>query len=505
MKTLYQIFILALLTLSSCTSTLYTGAEYDDLYYLPSDIPIAKGKSSVNEQIAEGNLKGNDYYNNIYAADTLVSEQYSDAVDYNTQDNNNNFNNNQGYEYFNDNSYTGRLRMFYGNYFNPYWREPYYSDYGYGGFPYSYGFGNSFYGNNPYYGYGGGFYNDYYGGYYPGYYGGGYYGGGYGGGYYGGGYYGGGYYGGGYYGGYNSFYSPFYGYSGNYLHNGGENSVPYGRNERPSSMSSRWNTNVGGIGSSRRDQNLSGSNSSVNGRSSVTQSPASDQRRSTSSGLNSQQSVNQTTRRSGQDQTKPEYIRSNTASPRTSTNTRPEYNSANRSYTPSYNNPRMSTRPSYNNSRVSEGVNSGVDRNSSSPNNSRVYNNAGSVRTPSNQGSYQNSYNNVRSNSSGNAMQRRSESSSGYSAPANQSRSNSNRSSESYSVPSRSSMERSGTSSGSNSGSSSSGNSSRSSSSYSGGSESRGSYSSGSSSSGSSSSGSSSSGGGGGGSSSGRR
>lgn len=494
MKTLYQILTLALLTLSSCSSTLYRGAEYDDLYYLPSDKPIAQDKSSVNQQITEGNLKGNDYYNNIYAADTLVSDQYSDAVDYDAQVNNNDYNNNQGYEYFNDNSYTGRLRMFYGNYFNPYWREPYYSDYGYGGYPYSYGFGNSFYGNNPYYGYGGGFYNDYYGGYYPGYYGGGYYGGGYG-----GGFYGGGFYGGGYYGGYNSFYSPYYGYPGNYFHNGGENSVPSGRRERSSTLSSRMNNNVSPTSTSRRDSYVSGGSSSVAGRTSGNQTLSGDQRRAVSSNGNSQQSVNQTTRRSGQDQTKTEYIRSNTASPRASANTRPDYNSTNRSYTPSYNNPRMSTRPSYNNSRVSEGVNSGVNRNSSSPNNSRVYNNAGSVRTPSNQGSYQNSYNNVRSNSSGNGVQRRSESPSGYSAPANQSRSNSNRSSESYSVPSRSSVERSGTSSGS------SGNSSRSSSTYSGGSESRGSYSSGSSSSGSSSSGSSSSGSRSGGSSSGRR
>src|SRR5450759_1047751 len=112
MKTLYQIFILALLTLSSCTSTLYRGAESDDLYYLPSDKPIAKDKSSVNEQIAEGNLKGNDYYNNIYAADTLVSEQYSDAVDYDTQVNNNDFNNNngQGYDYYDQYPYSNRLR-----------------------------------------------------------------------------------------------------------------------------------------------------------------------------------------------------------------------------------------------------------------------------------------------------------------------------------------------------------------------------------------------------------
>ena len=172
MKTLTQIFILALFILSSCTSALYTGAEYDDLYYLPSDKPAVKDKAPLNEQIAQGNLKGNDYYDNVYAADTLVSDQYSDAVDYNAMVNNNYNSNNQGYEYFNDPSYSGRLRMFYGNYFNPYWRDPYMDyglGYGFGGYPYS-GYGNSYY--DPYYGYGG-MYGDYYGGYYPGYYGGG--------------------------------------------------------------------------------------------------------------------------------------------------------------------------------------------------------------------------------------------------------------------------------------------------------------------------------------------
>jgi hypothetical protein len=37
MKALNYISILALLALMSCTSSLYTGVEYDDLYYLPSE------------------------------------------------------------------------------------------------------------------------------------------------------------------------------------------------------------------------------------------------------------------------------------------------------------------------------------------------------------------------------------------------------------------------------------------------------------------------------------
>ena len=143
MKTISQILVLALLTLGSCTSSLYTGAEYDDLYYLPSDKPVAKNNPSANEQLPGGNLKGKDYYDNIYAADTLVSDEYSNAVDYNAPVNNNDFSNNngQGYDYYDQYPYSNRLRMFYGNYFDPYWRDPFYFDYGYPSFGYGFGYG----------------------------------------------------------------------------------------------------------------------------------------------------------------------------------------------------------------------------------------------------------------------------------------------------------------------------------------------------------------------------
>ena len=172
MKALSQILVLVLLTLGSCTSRLYTGAEYDDLYFLSSDKPVVTAKQSVNEQIVEGTLKADNYYDNIYAADTLVSDQYSDAVDYNDANVYNNKNYGGGYDYYDNYPYSGRLRRFYGNYFDPYWRDPFYSDwgypsfgygFGYGGFPYSYNY------YNPYYGYGG-LYGDYYGGGYGCYY-----------------------------------------------------------------------------------------------------------------------------------------------------------------------------------------------------------------------------------------------------------------------------------------------------------------------------------------------
>ncbi len=72
MKALYYIFGGALLTLASCSSGLYVGSEYDDLYYLPSDQPVTRVQTRVNRPVAEGNLRSGDYYDNIYAADTLV-------------------------------------------------------------------------------------------------------------------------------------------------------------------------------------------------------------------------------------------------------------------------------------------------------------------------------------------------------------------------------------------------------------------------------------------------
>ncbi len=471
MKTLSQILILFLFALSSCTSSLYTGGEYDDLYYLPSDQPVAKNRPVVNQQI-QGNSNDKGYYDNIYAADTLVSKDYAGAVDLNNQvgDTNNYDNSQQGYEYYDQYPYSNRLRMFYGNYFDPYWQDPFYMNYGMGlglgyGFGLGYGGYGYGYGGYPYYGYGmgygyGGYYGDYYGGY-PGYYG---------------------YYGPGYYGG---LYGGYYGHS--YLRE--KNNVPYGRQPRPSNMSPRWNSNVGGIGSTRRDSYISsGSASRVGGRTAGAQTAGTVQRSTTSSASGTTRSAQV------QNQTKTPYNRTtNSSVQRSAANARPAYNSANRVYTPSYNNPRMSTRPSYNNSRVTEST--GTYRSVPS-NNVRAYNNSGAVRSSSNRGSYQNSYNNVRSSSSGSSVQRRTQAPSSYYSPASQFRSNSYRSSSGYSVPSRSSVERSSSySSGSYGGSRS----------YSGssGSESRGSYSSGSSS--SSSSGGGSSRGGGGGSSSGRR
>jgi len=428
MKVSNYITILALLVLGSCTSSLYTGVEYDDLYYLPSDQPVATVRTPVKKQITEGTLKSEEYYDNIYAADTLVSDEYSDAVDYddaiisNAKDV-------DIYNYYDNYSYAGRLNRFYGNYFNPYWRDPFYYGWGYpsmsfrfGGYPYYSSFYDPFY-YDP-------FYSSYYGGYYGGYYGN--------------------YYGYGYSPYSSYYYSPYSNWRYSSYIRDYNNSVTYGRRERQSTSSTKWNSSVSPTSaSSRRDGYVS----------------RGDGRRTVSTAVN-KDAVNASDVKSSQNavrQATPS-VNSRAATRNSSTIARPEYNNVNRTYTPSYSNPRMSTRPSYNNSRVNS--NTGSSSRSAYPETSR------SSSSRSSSSSY----------SSG-----QSRSSSSYSSPG------------SYSMPSRRSVSSgSGYSSGSSSGSYSN---SRSSSSYSGGggSYSGGGYSSGSSGSSSgsthSSSGGSSSGG----------
>jgi hypothetical protein len=427
MKVSNYITILALLVLGSCTSSLYTGVENDDLYYLPSDQPAATVRTPVKKQIAEGTLKSEEYYDNIYAADTLVSDEYSDAVDYddaiisNAKDV-------DIYNYYDNYSYAGRLNRFYGNYFNPYWRDPFYSGWGYpsmsfrfGGYPYYSSFNNPFY-YDP-------FYSSYYGGYYGGYYGN--------------------YYGYGYSPYSSYYYSPYsnWGYS-SYIRDY-NNSVTYGRRERQSTSSTKWNSSVSPTSaSSRRDGYVS----------------RGDGRRTVSTAVN-KDAINASDVKSSQNavrQATPS-VNSRAAIRSSSPVARPEYNNVNRTYTPSYSNPRLSTRPSYNNSRVNS--NTGSSSRSAYPETSRSSSNRSSSS----------SYSSGQSRSSGS-----------YSSPG------------SYSMPSRRSVS---SGSGYSSGSSGGYSNSRSSSSYSGGggSYSGGGYSSGSSGSSSgsthSSSGGSSSGG----------
>ena len=74
--------VFVLLTTISCTSGLYTGVEYDDIYFQASDRQLVKARTKAKRQIIENDLRSSDYYDNIYAADTLMSEEYYDAVGY---------------------------------------------------------------------------------------------------------------------------------------------------------------------------------------------------------------------------------------------------------------------------------------------------------------------------------------------------------------------------------------------------------------------------------------
>jgi len=326
MRALTYISGFLLLIAGSCTSTQYASNEYDDLYYSPSDKAVVRVQPYADERIAEQSLSVNDYYDNIYAVDTLVSEQFNDAVQYTDQIIINNYGG--GYDYY-DYSYSGRINRFYGNYFNPYWRDPFYFSYGYG-YPYSgmsFGFGFGY----PYFSYGFNYGYPFYPYYNPWY--------GYGG------------YHGGYYGGY---YSPYY--YGGYYSDYGHNNVSYGRRERSSTMSSRANSGLsGGSAYSRRDASAttravsSGGARTYDGTKAASSTDVRRSASGTGTGVSRTESSGRT---STQQAIKGESVRTNTSVQQGSSVTRPEYNNSGRTYTPSYNNPRMSTRPSYNNSRT---------------------------------------------------------------------------------------------------------------------------------------------------------
>ena len=84
MKALNYILVIATAILSSCASSLYVGGEYDDLYFSPADQKAqASEQKSVPQQIAEENVKPEQYFDNAYSNDTLVADEYNNAVDFN--------------------------------------------------------------------------------------------------------------------------------------------------------------------------------------------------------------------------------------------------------------------------------------------------------------------------------------------------------------------------------------------------------------------------------------
>jgi hypothetical protein len=416
MKAVNYTAIFLMLVLGSCSSGLYTGLEYDDLYYLPSDKPVTKVQPAVTNQITEGELKAEEYYDNIYASDTLVSDEYSDAIDYNEVLNENSKGTVNNY-YLDDYSYSGRLSRFYGNYFYPYWRDPYYFSWGLPSLSFGYGYPNYYdpYWYDPFYDFG------YYGGYYsPWSYG---------------------YYGSYYSPFYSSYYWPYYNNYGYARYTDYNNSIAYGRRDRQSVYSTKWNERVQPSASSRREGYISRGTSTD----AVRRSPSSvttDHGKPISTTVNNRQALNAADRKFDQSTAKDiNSADSRTVTTRSTTVSKPEYNTVNRTYTPSYSNPRMSTRPSYNNSRVN-----------TESSGSNIYRNAPVRTSPSVSAGQTRSAPSNNSSSSYSAPSRRSSSSGSYSSYS----SSSNRSYSSGSSGGGSRSYSSGSSSGSSSSSSSS-------------------------------------------------
>ncbi|MBE0678049.1 MAG: hypothetical protein IH592_04720, partial [Bacteroidales bacterium] len=71
MKKFWYIIPAIFVTASSCTSLSFTGTSNDDLYYRPSEQPVTTAQVPV--QAAVG---GQIYYDNIFAADTLIADEY---------------------------------------------------------------------------------------------------------------------------------------------------------------------------------------------------------------------------------------------------------------------------------------------------------------------------------------------------------------------------------------------------------------------------------------------
>ncbi|HQB52105.1 MAG TPA: hypothetical protein PLX62_04280, partial [Bacteroidales bacterium] len=193
MKRFFYIIPVILVIASACSSLRFTGAYYnDDLYYRPSENTVAVTASTV-----QGRNDGQAYYDNIYAADTLIADEYVPADEYSEYA----AGGEQTIVYNYYGSAADRIYLFSDDYFYPYWRDPFYYSpfslrlslgYGYWGpygsfyswgydpfyydyyYPYSYSYYYPYSYYSPYYSWG---YNPYsYYNYYGGYYGYGYYG-----------------------------------------------------------------------------------------------------------------------------------------------------------------------------------------------------------------------------------------------------------------------------------------------------------------------------------------
>lgn len=337
MRTYIYIVVIALFILSSCSSGLYVSGEYDDLYFVPSDRAVY-----TDVQVNPGVYASGDELESIYGVDTLVAEDYIDAVGYDDDIAYYGDYDRSVFDYNYGSGYSSYLNRFYGNYFDPYWRDPYYGGWGFNNFGYSYGFGypsmSFYYGmGSPWYYSPSRFYSPY--SYYSwnSYF-------------------------------YDPYYSSFYGYSPYYGYYPGVGSYPSsqfgsaGNASRRSYSTLTRGDAINTSAKSRSDSYTSSGTRATADRSSLT--GVSERRSDTRSATTSATGAINDRSRSAVTQD-PDVRRSEAQRSAVNTRTResvqtgtrtidkPVYNQTQRSYNPTYTNPRMTTRPAYNNSNSS--------------------------------------------------------------------------------------------------------------------------------------------------------
>lgn len=343
MKTRLSIAIIlpAALVLASCSSSLYTSAEYDDLYYTPADAQRAQEVAVQQEQYYAANE--NQAVAEQTVPDTLQAEQYNaEGVDANLNEDMIEYQESNVFDYYGQPMYASRLRSFHypmriARFYRPFYTPFYTPYYSYTNFYDPYDYYNpwmyeDYYFNRPFYSSGYNYFSPYYNPMYANYYSG--------------------FYSGLYY---SSWYPSYYGYGG------------YNYRVADSWVNTRSRPRAGVPSTSRR---MTTSTPATKSNVQVANS-----RRTGSGTVNEQVS---TSRRTGTSVVQP--VRSRTATNsavasqnrRVSTNTRntaiqpvyknqnsgttnrrtvtsiPRYNSNQRAYQPTYTKPRTTTKPAYN-------------------------------------------------------------------------------------------------------------------------------------------------------------
>lgn len=357
MRTYIYIIVFALFILSSCSSSMYMSGEYDDLYFVPSDRAVYVDKPTNSGIYASG-----DELESIYGVDTLMAEDYIDAVGYDDDLAYYGDYDRSVFDYNYGSGYSSYVNRFYGNYFDPYWRDPFYRGMGYGmgygmgmGIGYGMGYGFGYPSMSFYYGMGFPRYFSPFGYYSP-------------------------------YSYYDSFYSPYWGYSpyyGYYPGGSGYPSYDYGVAGSASRRSYSTLSRGDAVSSPAKSRNDIYNN---------TRATRTTTDRNTVAGVSERRTGDRSTTTAGTSASRgvvaqdPDTRRAEAQRSAVTTRTRasaqtgsrtidkPVYNQTQRSYNPTYTNPRMATRPAYNNSNTNRSI---INNSRSTINNSRSTTNTG--------------------------------------------------------------------------------------------------------------------------------